>query len=149
AFSFDRGATGAPSLRMFLQVPRRHVRAAQHVDWQVFGPDRAEFVASIGLITSSGGLTLVEWEVPLEVTIARMSGPELVSWNQTGARIQAWLNNPRGEAEVHLSGWVASAQAIHAASAKRAPDEFRLPCLEILSAATVENWIRLSSTNGS
>src|SRR5262249_51153401 len=125
AFSFDRGATGAPSLKMFLQVPRPHVRAAQHVDWHVVGPDRAEFSASIGLTMSSGGLTLAEWEVPQEVTIAGMSGPELVSWNQTGTRIQAWLHDSHGEAQVQMSGWLASAPAIAGPTAKRAPDEFR------------------------
>jgi hypothetical protein len=149
AFSFDRGATGAPSLKLDLQISAPRIQAVQRVAWRVAGAERADFAATIGLTVPAGNLTLVEWEVPPELTVARISGSELGSWSQTDTRIQAWLDGARGPAELQVSGWLKSVQASPAPAPKPAADQFRLPCLQILSAAAVENWIHLSSANGS
>src|SRR5262249_25652685 len=69
AFSFDRGATGAPSLRLDLSIPAPRVQASQVVAWRV-GSEQAEFQATIQLDAPDSDLTIVEWDVPPEVTIA-------------------------------------------------------------------------------
>lgn len=147
AFSFDRGATGAPALKLDLQIAAPRVRGVQDLAWRV-GVEQAEFHATIRLTAPDGDLAVVEWELPPEVTVARLSGPELVSWSQTGGRVQAWLDGPRRGAQLQLVGWVKTPRPAPMPPATATPDEFHLPCVQLLSASVVDNWIRLTGADG-
>src|SRR5262249_32082225 len=50
-------------------------------------------------------LSLLEFEVPGGLTVARVSGPEVRAWSQTGNRVQAWLERTTAAARLELLGW--------------------------------------------
>jgi hypothetical protein len=147
AFSFQRGKAEPPALRLDLQVAAPRVQAVQEIAWRL-GVEQAEFDATASFTAPDGDLTLIEWDVPPEVTVARLSGAALLSWNQTGSRVQAWLDGPRRGARVQWSGWYKKARPATAPAVPESPVEFRLPCLRLLSASSVESWVRLAGTTG-
>jgi hypothetical protein len=123
------------------------VQVTQHIAWRV-GVERAEFEAQIRLGAPNGDIAVVEWDVPTELTIVRLSGADLVSWSQTGTRIQAWLDGPRRSAKLQMGGWVKTPHPAPMPARAATPNEFRLPCVQLLSAASVENWIQLTGAEG-
>jgi hypothetical protein len=147
AFSFQRGKAEAPALQLDLHVASPRARAVQSIAWHV-GIEDAEFEANTSLTAPDGDLTLVEWDVPPEVTVARLTGAEVLSWSQTGTRVQAWLDSPRRGANLHLSGWRKKGRSVTAPPAHEGAVEFHLPCLQLLSASNVESRLRIAGTSG-
>jgi hypothetical protein len=143
AYSFDRPAAGAPSMKVDLRFASTRVEGNQQITWRV-GSEDAEFEAVIRLAAPDGDLTLVEWDVPEQVSITRLSGNELSGWSRTGSRLQAWMDNPRTSATLEMAGRMKRSRV-----KPGNPVEFQLPCLQLLSAAGVENWIRLTGLGGS
>jgi hypothetical protein len=147
AFSFQRGGNAVPLLQLDLRLAATSVQAVQQITWRV-GPDNADFQATSALKASDSELTLVEWDVPPEVTITRISGPAVVSWDQHGRRVQAWLDGSRRSAELQLAGWVKTPAGNPTGAGQAAPREFRLPCLQLLGASAPQTWLRLVGTSG-
>jgi hypothetical protein len=148
AFSFQRGGGAAPQLQLDLRLAASSVQAVQQITWRV-GPDQADFQATCALKSVDSEVTLVEWDVPPEVTIARLGGRDLVSWCQNGQRVQAWLIGPRRSTELQLAGWMKSAANNPSARGQATPKEFRLPCVQLLNAPAPHTWLRLTGTSGS
>jgi hypothetical protein len=142
AYSFDRAATGPPSLKLNLGFAPPRVEGNQQITWRV-GGDEAEFEAVAQLTAPASDLTLVEWDVPEQLTVVRISGTELSSWSRTGSRVQAWLDGRRRNATLLMAGRMKRPGLKPGGSS-----EFQLPCLQLLSAAAVENWIRLKGAGG-
>jgi hypothetical protein len=142
AFSFDRATTGAPSLKLNMHYASPRLKGSQHIAWNLSG-DQSECKAVIQLSAPNGDLSLVEWDVPSDFFVARISGNELACWSQTGSRVQAWLDSPRKSAALELTGWQKTPRP-----KPPGPMEFQLPCIQLLSAASVENTIRLRGGNG-
>jgi hypothetical protein len=142
AFFFDRATTGPPSLKLDMNFALPRLQGVQQVEWQI-GGDQAECKAVIGLTAPGSDMVLVEWEVPPDFTVASISSSELASWNQTGSRVQAWLDGSRRSAVLQITGWQKLSRL--QPSGKM---EFRLPCIQLLSTGRVENWIRIKSAIG-
>jgi hypothetical protein len=147
AFTFQRGGSAAPQLHLDLRLAAATVQAVQQITWRV-GPDKADFQAACALKTSDSEVTLVEWDVPPEVTIGRLDGRDVMSWCQSGRRVQAWLSGSRRSSELHLAGWMKTPAVNPAAVGLAAPMEFHLPCLLLLNAPAPETWLRLVGTSG-
>lgn len=145
AFTFQRGGGAAPQLQLAVRLAAAPVQALQQITWRV-GPDFADFQAACTLKASDNEVTLVEWDVPPEVTIIRVDGRHVLSWSQTGRRLQAWFDGPRRSAELQLAGWVKP--AVPPVAGQAAPREFQLPCLQLLDAPAPQTWLRLISSSG-
>jgi hypothetical protein len=48
----------------------------------------------------------LEWELPAACTIASVSGDEVRTWKQHGARLLIWLNRTTSATRLELSGWL-------------------------------------------
>jgi hypothetical protein len=147
AFSFQRGGNAAPLLQLNLRLAAAPVQAVQQITWKV-GPDQAEFQATCAIKAGDSEVTLVEWDVPPEVTITRIGGRDVVSWSQCGRRVQAWLDTQRRSTELRLAGWMKTPAASDASAGQVGSREFHLPCLCLLDAPAPQIWLRLVGTSG-
>jgi hypothetical protein len=86
-------------------VPGRGAGAWQ-LAWH-FTPTHADWQASARL-PAGHAATFLEWEVPPEVTLFRVSGKEVQHWSRQGNRLFLWLRPAAGPVSVELAGWLAS-----------------------------------------
>jgi hypothetical protein len=103
--AYQRTTLGpAPALR-FRAATGGPEAATADIAWTI-GPRRAEVEASAHVTVPGGVLSLVEWTVPVAVTIADVQGTDVYAWSRTNNRLQVWLNKPAAEATVRISGFV-------------------------------------------
>jgi hypothetical protein len=100
-----RKNTGAlsPFIRVLDGLPRIW-SGMQSVHWHL-GPNRAEVTAAAELSANNVDLALVEWEVPLPVTVINVSGSHVTTWTRTGTRLQIWLDQPRKSTRIEWMGF--------------------------------------------
>jgi hypothetical protein len=94
----------APELGLDLHVQRPRLEAVQELAWRV-GPQQADLRATLRLTAPDGDLGLVEWDAPGNVTLARVTGPDVRHWSRSGPRLQVWLQRTVSTTELQLSGW--------------------------------------------
>jgi hypothetical protein len=136
AFTFHRGTSGDPHLKLQLRFAAPRVKATQQITWQL-GTGVADLQAKAHLESSDRPLMLVEWQIPPAVTVTRLTGSSLQGWSQTGGKVQAWLEGTQRSADLALEGWATPASG-----------DFQLPDLSLLTAPQVETWIRVRSADG-
>jgi hypothetical protein len=127
-----------PMLRLNLQSPPSQVRAQQNLFWQV-NPRQVDLRASARLTDPEGALVLVEWDVPTNVTVGQVTGPDLLTWSRTGPRLQVWLQRPVKETTLQLLGWIPR---------KTSETQFDLPCLRLTSARQHRSVVRVWAGEG-
>jgi hypothetical protein len=104
--AFRRAPKAAAILKPVLSAPGSVVRGSQDLAWWV-GPRRLEVEGRARWSAGGDGLMLVEWEVPPPVAVTEVHGTGLQSWSRVGPRVQAWLQKPQAEVELHWSGVLA------------------------------------------
>ena len=184
AFSFQRNPAGsqvpggsAPLLRLQLQAASlangaESGRAAwQDIHW-LLKPRQADFTAQIHLSASSRELALVEYDLPPEIHLIDVTGPEVYAWSETPAasgvrngpganhsRLQIWLKGMFADTTFELAGWMkleetpaGGAAPAPGAPAKVAPSNdlylFPLPALRLLSATEQRILISIETRPG-
>jgi hypothetical protein len=136
AYSFDRGASGQPLLQVRLRPAALGARVEQQFTWRI-GPSLAEFSATAYVADPNGDLALLEWDVPLDLVITTVRGPDIQSWSKTGSRLQVWLRGSSLKAQVRMTGYRSTTEG-----------RFRLPSLPMLSAASSTTTVRLTAVAG-
>ncbi|HEX5272211.1 MAG TPA: hypothetical protein VFW33_17060, partial [Gemmataceae bacterium] len=130
---------GEPFLLLSLRVAPPPVRGSEDVVWRV-GARQADLRATARLTAPDGELSLVEWDVPADVTVTRVGGPQgrdpVWHWSRAGGRVQAWLDHTTGGAEVELEGWKALA-------AEKDGARFDLPAVRLPGEQAVTASVRL------
>jgi hypothetical protein len=105
AFGFQREAGGPPLLQLKLTPLTTAATGGLNVTWRL-RKSQAELQATAKINSPSGELGLVEWEVPPELGIFTVTGPQVRSWSRTGSRLQVWLKGLVGETTLQLTGWI-------------------------------------------
>jgi hypothetical protein len=127
--ALGREPGGEPFLQVGLRVAPPVLRGGQEVVWRV-GARQADLRATARLTAPGGDLSLVEWDVPADVTVTRVGGRDgrdpVWHWSRNGSRVQAWLDHTAGSAEVELDGWKELAP-------EKDEARFDLPALRLLS----------------
>jgi hypothetical protein len=122
--------------------------AWQEIHWRL-GPREAEFDASVRLTAPSRQFAWVECDLPAEINLIDVTGPEVHAWSQSGRRLQIWLKGLVAETSFRLTGWMKSAKT---GDGRPTPQEdsllFRLPALRTLSVADQRTLIRIGTRNG-
>jgi hypothetical protein len=139
ACAFRREPGQGPILGLQLRPRPTEVEVNQEVAMRA-GRDQAEVQVTAEWIAPNNDLALVEWDVqaPQPLTIARVAGPEVRSWSQTGPRLQVWLERTTGAAHLEVFGWVALG----------ANGRLEVPCFRVPAAQTQRTTIRLSAKGG-
>jgi hypothetical protein len=140
AYHFLRASAHAPFWRLELSAPPPRRDSFQDVSWSV-APERAYLRVEARLKASAGDLALVEWEVPAEVIVADVRGPEVRSWSRTASRLQLWLQRSLAETTLELTGWVVRPGNQPAAL-------FQLPCLALLGAVPQRTSVHVVAEKG-
>jgi hypothetical protein len=140
AYRFQRGPEGAPLLRLNLRAAAAPLDCNQDLTWHL-GRGRAELRATARLTAAQGDLALVAWEVPPEVVVANVRGPEVHGWSRTGSHLQVWLQRSTSRTTLELTGWLALR-----------PDQvdapLRLPGLAVTGAASHWTTLRVLADKG-
>jgi hypothetical protein len=104
AYTFRRTPGGLSALALTV-LPSRP-QATEEVTWQI-QPGYADVRIKASLKSPRNDLMLVEWQVPTDLVVAEVRGPEVDHWSRTAQRLQVWLREPRLAATVELTGWMA------------------------------------------
>jgi hypothetical protein len=140
AYSFRRRQGQKPAL-VELTLPPLPAHARQEVRWRV-QPQHADF--RLTLTTARADLTLLEWDVPGNVTVAEVSGPEVDSWS-AAAGLQVWLRQQATGKEapvrVEVHGWVS-----YPRPQPGRDGTFPLPCLRLRTVPPSLNRVRVSAS---
>jgi hypothetical protein len=181
AFSFQRSpaaGSSAPLLRLQLQPmpstdkgsPESGRAAWQDIHWLVKS-GHAGFTAQVHLAASARDLAFVEFDLPPQVHLIDVTGPEVHAWSETHApnstsnaaganrsRLQVWLQGMFADTTLELTGWMkldeAPAEAAPpapGASPKVAPKDgylFSLPAIHLLSFADQRIRIQIAPQSG-
>jgi hypothetical protein len=123
AYSFRRTAGNAG---LELTLTSQRLQGQAEVAWTLH-PHHADFVASLRLTSTGEGFSFLEADLSPGVTLTDVRGPTLHHWSRQKARVQIWLQQPRKQVILELTGWAPLAQKI--AGAK--PGRFLLPSLQI------------------
>jgi hypothetical protein len=140
AYHFRRSAAGEPFLQLNLQAPSALGHYTQEITWQV-GPRQAEVHATAQVTAPGDGVSLVEWEIPTEVVLADLRGPDVWTWSRTGSRVQVWLQRSPAQTTLALTGWVRRRSEQPAAP-------FSLPCLRLIGTAPRWTLVRILGGEG-
>jgi hypothetical protein len=136
---------GPPALGVRLELLRPRVEATQDLAWRA-GPQFVDLKAGLRLTAPDGDLAVVDWEVPAGVTVVRVAGPDVRSWNRTSSRVQVWLQRSVAATELQLVGWwPAPKPAGDRGDAAEYP--FELPRLG-MSTANLTTYLRLTAAPG-
>jgi hypothetical protein len=143
--ALQRDPGGEPFLQVTLRVVGPPARGSQEVTWEVGA--RQAGLRAVARLTAPGNdlLSLVEWEVPLDVVVTRVrdrDGRDTVRrWSRAETRVQAWLDRAPASAEVELEGWKELAPLKDGA-------RFDLPGVRVLSARAATTVVRLIAADG-
>ena len=142
-YVLQRNQKGSPFLQLQLSLAPGQAECSQDIHWRL-GNFQADLRLVARATTPTDGLTLLEWEVPENVTITHVGtrdGRDLVrTWTRWGRRLQVWLHRPVPEVELEVMGWknlVVDNQG----------SRFDLPHLRPLSPAAGRSWLRLTIAN--
>lgn len=145
ASSFRRDPKQPPELRLALRAASPRLQASQTVSWLVRSA-QAELSARVDLDAPDTDLSLIEWEVasPSRVMIARVTGPEVSRWSQSGNRLLVWLEKTTRAAQIEITGWGALAPLAGAQG------RFDVPCLRLIhpQASSVQTRLTVSTIPG-
>jgi hypothetical protein len=139
--AFRRASKAAAVLKPVLTAPGSVVRGSQDLAWWV-GPRRLEVEGRARWSAGGDGLMLVEWEVPPPVAVTEVHGTGLQSWSRVGPRVQAWLQKPQTEVELHWSGLLARP----AATQEEVP--VLLPPVRLLGVTAQTATLRVRAASG-
>jgi hypothetical protein len=142
AFGFQREPGGPPLLRLKLTPLKTAATGLLNVAWRL-RKNQAELQAMAKLNSSSGELGLVEWEVPLELGIISVSGPQVRNWSRTGSRLQVWLKGLITETTLQLTGWMPLGPVGEGQGEK--PVTFRLLPLSMTPVDSLTTFVRLEA----
>jgi hypothetical protein len=140
AYHYIHASADVPFLRLDLVAPPPQRECLQDLTWFV-GPQQAQLRATAKLKAPLRDLALVEWEIPAEVMVADVRGPEIRGWSRTASRLQVWLQRSTAETTLELTGWL-----VQPASQPAVP--FRLPCLAFPGAAPHRTSVHLIAEKG-
>jgi hypothetical protein len=143
AYSFQRLPGGGPAqLGLTLRPPAASAR--QKLLWRV-GPRQAFLEeAAVTLTAPAGNLMLVQWVVPQFFQVTEVTGAQVRSWSQAGARVQVWLKEPCAKTELRLQGW----SPLPPGSPNRGPGRWALPCLRLTRTGPQETSIQVAASEG-
>jgi hypothetical protein len=140
AYSFQRTSADA-GLALTLTAPGNKAQAA--VVWNL-GRDYADFVSTLRLAGGGDDISLVEVRLPAGVELATVRGPALHHWSRRGDAVQIWLEQPRKQATLELTGWTPLAQKATA----NQPGRFILPRIEVAKAQTEAFQLKVRAVSG-
>jgi hypothetical protein len=144
AYRFQRAPGAAPLLKLNLRTSKAQPQCTQDLLWRL-GPERVELHAIARLKAPPEELMLVEWEVPAEVEVGDLRGPNVRSWSRTGSRLQAWvqrsLTGSTTETVLELDGWLS-------AGSNKPILPFRLPNLRLVGVAPQWTVVRVIAGPG-
>jgi hypothetical protein len=104
AYSF---ATHTAGSTVVVTLPPTKPAVEQDLRWTVFA-DHAELVATLKVTAKGDDLMLIEWDVPVGVTVAELTGDNVRGWTRVAGnegRLQVWLKQPARTATLQLRGW--------------------------------------------
>jgi hypothetical protein len=139
--AFRRAPKAAAILKPVLTAPGSAVRGSQDLAWWI-GPRRLEVQGRARWSAGGDGVMLLEWEVPPPVAVTEVHGTGLQSWSRTGPRVQAWLQKPQAEVELHWSGVLARP----AATQEEVP--VLLPPVRLLGVTAQSATLRVRAAGG-
>jgi hypothetical protein len=151
AFAITRKPESAPFLRLQMHIPTVAFSSKQEITWRV-GDQQADFLATARLTAPNADLILVEWVVPPDLVVSRVSGPHVWQWSQTGPRLQVWFQHAVEATDLQLSGWLplndskGKKEDKDKEAARTLP--FELPCVRLLSAVPQTTTVRISPAPG-
>ncbi|MCS6849756.1 MAG: hypothetical protein NZ700_01135 [Gemmataceae bacterium] len=140
--AFWRTPGGSPFLRLQLRQRPSSARADVDITWLV-GRRRADWSANMRLRDPEGILGLVEWQLPADVTLAQVTGPDIRSWSRRGNRVQIWLRHSIRETTLQLAGWRPLAPP-----AEQTPAVFDLPPTRVLTPTAEPMLVQLAGVDG-
>jgi hypothetical protein len=88
-------------------------------------------------------LALVEWDLqsPVAMTVANVSGPDVLRWQQSGQRLTIWLERSSDRHRLELTGWVPL-------TSEGSRGRLELPGLRIRNVQTQQTTYRLRADSG-
>jgi hypothetical protein len=143
AATFRREGGQPPVLGLHLRPAPTPVQAKQDVSLRV-GRTQADLQATLELTASAGDLALVECELhsARPLTVARVSGPDVRSWCQSGNRLLVWLEAATAATTLEVAGWLPL--AVGPDGEKR----LDLPGLRLPAARRTGGTLRVSGAAG-
>jgi hypothetical protein len=147
AYTFRRGP-GNGSLVLTLQGPPLKADQQQLL-WQV-APRFADLHLKLKVQAAPEELALLEWEVPPEVVVARVSGSSVRYWTRSGTHVQVWLKAPRGVTTsdspitLELSGWT----MLSGNAAPGGARDFVLPIIRLPGARSLTTTVQVAAGPG-
>jgi hypothetical protein len=132
--------TGGPVVQLKLEPlqVRPHVR--ENITWLV-DRTQADLQASAKVVSLAEDLLLVEWDVPKNLQVIDVRGPDIQSWSRSGTLVQVWLGHSLRETTLELDGYI---------SLGREPTakDFELPSIGIRSADREWAAIKVRARSG-
>jgi hypothetical protein len=141
AFGFQREPGSPPLLRLKLTPLTTASTGALNATWRL-RKSQAELQATAKFISPSGELGLVEWEVPPEIGIFTVGGPQVRSWSRTGSRLQVWLKGLVSETTLQLAGWMPLGEEKEDRGSRI---EFRLLPLRLMATPSLTTFVRIEA----
>jgi hypothetical protein len=140
AATFRREGGQPPVLGLHLRPAPTPVEARQDVSLRV-GRTQADLQATLELKAPAGDLALVECELhsARPLTVARVAGPDVRSWSQSGNRLLVWLQAATGATTLEVAGWVPLA------AGRDGERRLDLPSLRLPAARRTTGTLRVSA----
>lgn len=155
AYFFQRAEKGGSASIRLVFTPRTP-QLEQNLHWQLH-PQYAEVQATLTSTAAGQPVTALNWLVPRELTLAEVTGADLLRWvvAQQGeqTRLQIWFTEPRQQAAVQLRGWLKPGQKYHGQllwQPPRAdkPGHFVLPPLLPATEGTCSTQVSVTAAPG-
>lgn len=111
AYSFD---THTLASALVVNLPPAKPSVEQDLHWTIY-PDHAEIEATLKAKAAGDDLVVIDWDVPIGVTVAEITGDNVQTWTRgtspADPRVQVWLKQPARTATLQMRGWTGYAKA--------------------------------------
>jgi hypothetical protein len=132
----------APGSTVEVGLPPIRPVVEQELLWTV-RLDRADLVATLKATATGDELVVLDWEVPVGVTVSEITGDNVRGWSRAGpneSRVQVWLKQPARAAVLQLRGWAAYPRVPSAAART-----WLVPVLRPADAGRVQTTLRVGA----
>jgi hypothetical protein len=103
--AFLRSAGGVPTLRLTIAPPAPEVASIETWTWRV-GPEFAEVHTESRVSAHGGAVFWAQWELPPELRLTDLRGPDVLQWTRTGPRLQVWFRKAITDTSLQWNGSV-------------------------------------------
>lgn len=139
AFSFRRSAGISPALVLDLREPANRLTTSQEISWHV-GPRGLYCDAVMRLTIREDDLAMAEWDVPANLILGEITGPDLRAWSRTGNRVQTWFRQTINKTELEWRAWTTKQPGSEGSAA--------IPVIACLKTAALETSLRFMPEPG-